>query len=151
MEDDMKRYNYDGYDYISAQIGSIVVFSELVASDLKRLAFSGVLDRESYDTLKPVVDQIAEKYKIKYYVENDLIKTILEPDDYVMGKYIFFLYKDDTVLDKYNELKEKQNQHLKDDSYDDNVRRDITAELCRLLSYPEERIKKICEVKEETC
>lgn len=145
----MKKYNYDGYDYISAQIGSIVVFSELVASNLKKLAFSGALTSENYNILKPVVNQIAEEYKIKYYVENDLIKTVLEPDSYIEDRYVFFLYKDDAVLDEYSRLKERQNQHLKDNSYDDNVRRLITAELCRLLSYPEERIKKICEVKEE--
>ena len=136
------RFGYESFDQTSYEIGALVCFSEMVAAKVKKLAFSGAVSPEDYERMETIISQITADDGIKYHAEYNLIKNNIAPDSYTEGKYVFFLYRDDDVLPRYDELKAIQEEHIAKGTYTDSVRRDITVELCRLLSYPEERIKE---------
>lgn len=136
------RFGYENFDKTSYEIGALVCFSEMVAAKVKKLAFSGAVSPDDLGRMESIISQITADDGIKYHAEFNLIKNNIAPDSYTEGKYVFFLYRDDDVLPRYEELKARQQRHMEAGTYDDQVRRDITVELCRLLSYPEERIKE---------
>lgn len=136
------RFGYENFDQTSYEIGALVCFSEMVAAKVKKLAFSGAVSPDDYERMETIISQIAADDDIKYHAEFNLIKNNIAPDSYTEGKYVFFLYRDDDVLPRYEQLKAMQEEHIAKGTYTDSVRRDITVELCRLLSYPEERIKE---------
>lgn len=137
----MKKYGFE-IDELSYQMGLIGCFSEMVAAKVKKLAFSAAIEKKDRDVIEKAIKEITDKYGIKYYIEDDLIKNNIAPDDYTLNKLVFFMYAKDETLNEYMKLKSRQDEAIAAGTYDDELRKAITVELCRLLSYPEERIQE---------
>jgi len=129
-------------DQHSFQLGMINCFVEMVACGVKRLAVSPPLRPEDYEAVQHSSDIIAHAFGVKSYLEESLIVTDLQSEDFTKGKYSVLYYKDDYVLKSYLNLKKKKSELVREGKYDTKARKQISREFMRLLSYPETVIEE---------
>ncbi len=129
-------------DHHSFQLGMINCFVEMVACGVKRLAVSPPLKPDDYETIKNSSEIIVNAFGVKSYLEQSLIVTDLQSEEFTQGKYSILYYKDDSVLESYLNLKKRKSELVKEGRYDQKARKQISREFMRLLSYPEKIIEE---------
>lgn len=129
-------------DQHSFQLGMINCFVEMVSCGVKRLAVSPPLLPEDYEAIKHSSEIIVNAFGIKSYLEQSLIVTDLQSEEFTKGKYSILYYKDDYILKSYLNLKKKKTELVREGKYDQNAKKQISREFMRLLSYPEKLIEE---------
>lgn len=120
---------------VSYQLGVIFAFSEMVAIDVKKMAFSLPFLPKEYACLVKDAKRIAREEGVKLRLEKRLLTTDLFPEEFTRGKWVLIIYKSPEVLKTYLGLKSKKEQLLKEDRYQGRERKAIAIGLGKLLSY----------------
>ncbi len=132
----MKRI-IDEYSY---KLGAADAFMEMIRSGTKKLALSHPCDSlEERDDLLDDYINLANKYKIKYYLEDSPLITDLFPASLNKNKCNILFYLDDEIITTYLNLKQEKEEAIKNNIYQQK-RYDIAYKYGKLLSYQENRI-----------
>ena len=136
-------------DSFSYHLGAADCFCEMVRAGVKRIALSHpCASKDERDAFLPEFDRLAEKYGVKYYVEDDPLLTDLFPVSMNRGKFNVIFYSDESGLGEYLALKEEKRGAVSRGVYD-AVRRDIAVRYGRLLSYTDEGIDRLLAANNE--
>ena len=127
-------------DKISFDLGMINCFAEMVACGVKTLAISPPIVPEDYELISTFSDEIINNFGIQSYLEKTLLITDLQSEQFTKGKWSILYFKNEEILKKYLELKEKKQKLETLGQYDSTSRKDISRTFMQLLSYPEEKI-----------
>lgn len=131
-------------DPISYQCGVIDCFNEMVRAGVKALALSHPMDTaEQRDALIPFAQTVCQQYGTKYYIEDEPLLTDLFPLSLNRGKHNILFYREDHILEQYLRLKERKAVLVAEGAYFGGNRSQIAWEFGRLLSYPEEAIRRL--------
>ncbi len=122
-------------DSISYHLGTIFVFSEMVAFDVKKMAFSLPFRPQEHGRLAPGARRVAREQGVRVHLEKKILTTDLFPEDFTRGKWVLILYKDPRVLRSYLRLKSRKERLLKKDQYRGKARIAVAVELGKLLNY----------------
>jgi hypothetical protein len=131
----------DGIDHFSFQLGMINCFVEMVACGVKRLAISPPLSPSQYEIIDPYSEQIVNGFGIESYLDNSLMVTMLQSPEFTRNKCSILYYKNETTLNVYLELKERQTILIESGRYDVYVQKEISIVFMKLLSYPPDVIE----------
>lgn len=138
-------------DRYSYELGVMDCFCEMVGAGLKKLALSHpYITREERDSYLPEVETLCEKYRIRYYLEEELLQTDLFSEGAGKDRYLFLFFRTGEILDGYLGLKERQKQLITEGKYDEAERRETAWEFGRLLSYPEDGIGRMIQEAAES-
>ena len=129
-------------DQTSYQLGVIFAFAEMVAIDLKKMAFSLPFSPRDYNRLARDAKRIAREEGVKIRLDKRLLTTDLFPEEFTRGKWVLIIYKSPEVLKTYLDLKSKKEQLLKENRYKGKERKAIAIGLGKLLSYKMDVIKE---------
>lgn len=133
--------NLDPYSY---QCGVIDCFNEMLAAGVKRLALSRPMDSAAErDELIPFARESCRRYGSKLYIEDQPLLTDLFPLSMNLGKYNILFYRADHILEQYLRLKAHKEELLREKVYFGGNRTQIAWDYGRLLSYPEEAIRRL--------
>ena len=128
----------------SYQCGVIDCFNEMVYAGVKSLALSRPMDSaEERDALIPFAQESCGRYGTKFYIEDDPLLTDLFPISMNLGKHNLLFYRADHILDQYLRLKAWKKSLMEDKVYFGGNRTQIAWDFGRLLSYPEEAIRRL--------
>jgi hypothetical protein len=122
-------------DQISFQFGVLFAFAEMVAIDVKKMAFSLPFLPKEYHHLIGDARRIAKEQDVKIKLEKHIITTDLFSEEFTRGKWVFIIYKYPEVLQNYLHLKSKKEQLIKIKRYRGKERKAIAIGLGKLLSY----------------
>ena len=133
--------NIDAFSY---QCGIIDCFNEMVYTGLKTLALSRPMDSaEERDVLIPFAQESCQRYGTKFYIEDEPLLTDLFPISMNQGKHNLLFYRADHILDQYLRLKRWKEDLVREKVYFGGNRTQIAWDFGRLLSYPEEAIRRL--------
>lgn len=139
--EETEKREIDPYSY---GLGVMDCFCEMVAAGVKKLALSHPFDtREERDGCLEAVKELCRQYRVRFYLEDELIETELFPAEPGKKKYLFLFYEKEEVLEAYLELKERRRMLEEQGSYGASARFEIAREFGGLLSYPEETIGRM--------
>ena len=127
---------------ISFQLGVIFAFAEMVACDVKKMAFSSPLSPQEYNRLAQDAKRITREWGVKTKLEKRLLTTDLFPEEFTRGKWVLIIYKSPEVLKTYLFLKSKKEQLIKENNYKGKERKAIAVGLGKLLSYKMDAIRE---------
>ena len=134
----------ESMDTFSYQCGVIDSFNEMVRAGVKALALSHPVDTEAErDALIPFSKHICRLYGTKLYPENDPLITDLFPCSLSQGKFLILFYREDHILEQYIRLKDRKAALVAEGAYFGGNRSRIAWEYGRLLSYPDEAIRRL--------
>ena len=137
----MSEKKIDKYSY---ELGVIDCFCEMVAAGLKTMALSHPCQsREERDSYTDDVQDICNRYGVRYYSEDDPFLTDLFPEEMCRDTFYFIFYLDDHTLDRYLELKREKTALLEKGEYDVAHRREIAFAYGKMLSYSDEGIERL--------
>jgi len=122
-------------DQLSFKLGVIFAFAEMVAIDVKKMAFSLPFLPQEYHQLIGDAKKIAKEQGVKIKLEKHIITTDLFPEEFTRGKWVFIIYKYPEVLQNYLHLKSKKEQLIKGKRYKGKERKAVAIGLGKLLSY----------------
>ena len=135
MKKEIDKYSY--------HLGAADCFCEMVRAGVKKIALSHPCDsKEERNTFLEDFDSLCKKYNISYYIEDEPFLTDLFPISLNKDKYNVIFYSDKKDLEAYLDLKKEKELSMHDNLYEDN-RSDIAYRYGKLLSYTDERIKKL--------
>lgn len=135
------KNNKDGIDRFSFQLGMINCFVEMVACGVKKLALSPPLSSSQYEIIAPYSEQIVNGFGIESYLDNSLMVTMLQSPEFTRNKCSILYYKNETTLNAYLQLKERQTSLIESDRYDAQAQKEISIIFMKLLSYPPDVIE----------
>ncbi len=131
-------------DLFSYRCGVIDCFNEMVAAGVKGLALSHPVDtREELDALVAYAHESCRRYHTKLYPECDPLVTDLFPASLNRGKFNILFYQADHVIEEYIRLKERKAGTVAAGAYFGGNRSRLAWDYGRLLSYPEETIRRL--------
>lgn len=143
IEMEEKEREIDRYSY---ELGVMDCFCEMTASGLKRLAMSHPCrDRKEWKSYEPAVRKLCRKYGISFYPEEEPLITDLFPAEMNLGTFHYLFYREPQVLEEYLTVKADREKAIKEGKYVDPVRYEIAWRLGKLLSYPDEGIRRYIE------
>ena len=139
--------NLDAFSY---QCGVIDCFNEMVHAGLKTLALSRPMDSaQERDALIPFARESCQRYGTKLYIEDEPLLTDLFPISMNLGKHNMLLYQADHILDQYLRLKRWKESLVREKVYFGGNRTQIAWDFGRLLSYPEDAIRRLIADNQE--
>lgn len=139
--------NLDAFSY---QCGVIDCFNEMVYAGLKTLALSRPMDTaQERDALIPFARESCQRYGTKLYIEDEPLLTDLFPISMNLGKHNMLLYQADHILDQYLRLKRWKESLVREKVYFGGNRTQIAWDFGRLLSYPDEAIRRLIADNQE--
>lgn len=139
--------NLDAFSY---QCGVIDCFNEMVHAGLKTLALSRPMDTaQERDALIPFARESCQRYGTKLYIEDEPLLTDLFPISMNLGKHNMLLYQADHILDQYLRLKRWKESLVREKVYFGGNRTQIAWDFGRLLSYPEDAIRRLIADNQE--
>lgn len=135
MKKEIDKYSY--------HLGAADCFCEMVRAGVKKIALSHPCDsKEERNKFLEDFDSLCKKYNVSYYIEDEPFLTDLFPISLNKDKYNVIFYSDKKDLEAYLNLKKEKELSMHDNLYEDN-RSDIAYRYGKLLSYTDERIKKL--------
>jgi hypothetical protein len=114
----------------------------MVACGVKKLALSPPLSPKDYTKIEKPSNEIVNGFNIQSYLEKSLLVTDLQSEDFTRGKWSVLYFKDNDVLETYLKLKKKKKELEESGRYDKAAKKEISKQLMRLLSYPEDVIEE---------
>ena len=131
----------DSYSY---QCGFIDCVNEMIHAGVKPLALSRPMDSAAErDALVPFAQESCRRWGNRMYIEDEPLLTDLFPVSMNRNRHNILLYRADHVLEQYLRLKERKRALLEEKAYFGGNRAQIAWEFGRLLSYPEEVIRRL--------
>ena len=131
----------DSYSY---HCGVMDCFNEMVRAGVKSLALSHPIDSaEERDALLPYARELCRRYGNQLYIEDEPLLTDLFPLSLNRGKHNILFYRADHVLKEYLRLKERKANLVAERAYFGGNRNLVAWDYGRLLSYPEEAIRRL--------
>ena len=131
----------DSYSY---HCGFIDCVNEMIRAGVKPLALSRPMDsREERDALVPFARESCRRWGNRMYIEDEPLLTDLFPLSMNRDRHNILLYRADHVLEQYLRLKDRKRALLEEKAYFGGNRAQIAWEFGRLLSYPEEDIRRL--------
>ena len=131
-------------DSYSFDCGIIDGFNRLVALGVKSLAMIRPQPtREAREALIEYAHENCRLHGTKLYPEDTPLVTDLLPLSVTKGTYNLLLYRDDHVIEDYIRLKERKESMAASRAYFGGNRSRVAWDLGRLLSYPEETIRRL--------
>ena len=139
--------NIDAFSY---QCGVIDCFNEMVHAGLKTLALSRPMDSsQERDELIPFARESCQRYGNQLYIEDEPLLTDLFPVSMNLGKHNMLFYRADHILDQYLRLKHWKADLVREKVYFGGNRTQIAWDFGRLLSYPDEAIRRLIADNQE--
>lgn len=133
-------------DEYSYELGVMDCFCEMTAAGLKRLAMSHpCADREIWKSYEPEVIRLCQEYEISFYPETEPLITDLFPPRMNEGTCHYLFYREQEVIEEYLALKKDKERAVQENEYDSRKRYEIAWRLGKLLSYPDEGIRRCIE------
>lgn len=133
-------------DSKSYNLGVIGAFSEVVSLGIKRMAFSAALSPQEMSAILPQAREIVKQNKVLCYLEKDLIVTDLFPEDVAEGKEVLIIYSGEW-LNHYLALKEEKEEMVGAGIYNEKNRKETAFRLGYLLSYSEDKICGLMNIR----
>ena len=131
----------DSYSY---HCGFIDCVNEMLRAGVKTLALSRPMDSAAErDALVPFAQESCQRWGNQMYIEDEPLLTDLFPASMNRGMHNILLYRADHVLEQYLRLKSRKRALLEEKAYFGGNRSQIAWEFGRLLSYPEEVIRRL--------
>lgn len=131
----------DSYSY---QCGFIDCVNEMIRAGVKALALSRPLDSAGErDALIPFARESCRRWGNQLYIEDEPLLTDLFPLSMNQGRHNILLYRAEHVLDQYLRLKTRKRALVEEKAYFGGNRSQLAWEFGRLLSYPEEEIRRL--------
>ena len=131
----------DSYSY---HCGFIDCVNEMIRAGVKPLALSRPMDsREERDALVPFARESCRRWGNRMYIEDEPLLTDLFPLSMNRDRHNILLYRADHVLEQYLRLKARKRALVEEKAYFGGNRSQIAWEFGRLLSYPEEVIRRL--------
>ncbi len=131
-------------DVFSYQCGVIDCFNEMVYAGVKSLALSRPMDSAAErDALVPFARESCGRYGNQLYIEDEPLLTDLFPISMNLGKHNMLFYRADHILEQYLRLKRWKAALVREKVYFGGNRTQIAWDYGRLLSYPEEAIRRL--------
>ena len=128
----------------SYQCGVIDCFNEMVYAGVKSLALSRPMDSaEERDALIPFARESCQRYGNQFYIEDEPLLTDLFPISMNLGKHNLLFYRANHILEQYLRLKAWKNSLIEEKVYFGGNRTQVAWDFGRLLSYPEEVIRRL--------
>lgn len=134
-----------GFHKNSFALGMIEGFCEIVSQGVKNLALSPILTKKEYAEIKDAADEIAKKWNVLYFPEDNFISTDLADDEETIDKIVILYFKTENVLEDYSKLKDKIESLKSIGTYDKTAKKEISIEFRKMLSYSPEAIAKTYE------
>ena len=137
----------ESYSY---QCGFIDCVNEMLRAGIKTLALSRPMEAAAErDALVPFARESCRRWGNQLYIEDDPLLTDLFPVSMNRGKHNILLYRAGHVLEQYLRLKARKKALMEEKAYFGGNRSQIAWEFGRLLSYPEEVIRRLMEENRE--
>ena len=137
-------------DAFSNQCGVIDCIHEMVDAGLKTLALSRPMDSaQERDELIPFARESCQRYGNQLYIEDEPLLTDLFPVSMNLGKHNMLFYRADHILDQYLRLKRWKESLVREKVYFGGNRTQIAWDFGRLLSYPDEAIRRLIADNQE--
>ena len=131
----------ESYSY---HCGFIDCVNEMIRAGVKALALSRPMDSAAErDTLVPFARESCQRWGNQLYIEDEPLLTDLFPVSMNQNRHNILLYRADHVLEQYLRLKDRKRALLEEKAYFGGNRAQIAWEFGRLLSYPEEDIRRL--------
>ncbi len=112
-------------------LGSFETFCEMVASDVKPLAFSQPMEESEFLKTENELRNIADKYKVEIELEKNLPSSYLFDNEIASNKIVLLIFKGNTYK-QYQLIKEKLKKF---ESLTEAEKLDWSRALGRLLGY----------------
>ncbi|MGQ9646517.1 MAG: hypothetical protein ACUVWO_08285 [Thermodesulfobacteriota bacterium] len=132
----------DAIDQTSYQLGVVFAFAEMVAIDLKKMAFSLPFLPPDYDHLIRKAKRIVREQGVRMKLEKRILTTDLFPEEFTRGKWVLIIYKHPEVYESYLRLKSEKERLIKENRYKGKERKAIAIGLGKLLSYKMDAIRE---------
>jgi hypothetical protein len=123
-------------------VGEIKAWCEAAKNDAKELSLSAPFREDEYELILPYMREYAERNKVYYYLEKELLKTDLFQDIDLEGIWVFIIYRKQEVLLAYLSLKKEKQQLIEERQYQGVQRREIARKMGRLLGYSDSAIEE---------
>lgn len=137
-------------DAFSYQCGVIDCMNEMVYAGVKALALSRPMDSaEERGALLPFAQESCSRYGNQLYIEDEPLLTDLFPISMNLGKHNLLIYRANHILEQYLRLKHWKNDLVREKVYFGGNRTQIAWDFGRLLSYPEEAIRRLIRENSE--
>jgi hypothetical protein len=120
---------------LGKQVGEIKAWCEAAANEAKPLGLSNPFKPTVYEELLPHMKEQAERNRVSFHLEKELIRTDLFPGVNLEGIWVFLIYKKPEVLEEYRRLKERRAELEKKGEYKGKERRAVAEGFGRLLGY----------------
>jgi hypothetical protein len=130
-------------DQRSFMLGKMFAYSELIGIGLKEMAFSSPFLPQEYHALVHDAQRIARDHGVRLRLEKKILVTDLFPEEFTRGKWVFIIYKDPRVLERYMGLKSWKAKLLKVAAYKGRERKSIAEGLGKLLSYRNQTVREL--------
>ena len=143
------RKEIDEYSY---ELGVMDCFCEMTAAGLKRMAMSHPCrDQEKWRSYEPEVRRLCQYYGIFFYPEKEPLITDLFPSELNEGTCHYLFYQKEETIEEYLALKKEKEQAVRSHTYDEAKRYEVAWRLGKLLSYPDEGIRRYIERTRQGC
>ncbi len=127
---------------LGKQVGEIKAWCEAARSGAKDMSLSAPFRPEEYEGILPHMEEQAGRNEVKFHLERSLMGTDLFGEMDLSGMWVFIIYAEDEVLERYLALKVKKERLESEGEYDGEARRDIAIGMGRLLGYNEAHINR---------
>ena len=131
----------ESYSY---HCGFIDCVNEMIHAGVKTLALSRPMEAAAErDALVPFARESCRRWGNQLYIEDEPLLTDLFPLSMNQGRHNILLYRAEHVLDQYLRLKTRKRALVEEKAYFGGNRSQLAWEFGRLLSYPEEEIRRL--------
>jgi len=127
---------------LGKQVGEIKAWCEASRSGAKEMSLSAPFKPEDYESLLPHMEEQAGRNEVKFHLERSLMGTDLFGEMDLPGIWVFIIYAEDEVLERYLDLKAEKERLESEGEYVRDARRGIAEGMGRLLGYSEAHINR---------
>lgn len=127
---------------LGKQVGEIKAWCEASRSGAKEMSLSAPFKPEDYESLLPHMEEQAGRNEVKFHLERSLMGTDLFGEMDLSGIWVFIIYAEDEVLERYLDLKAEKERLESEGEYVRDARRGIAEGMGRLLGYSEAHIDR---------
>ncbi|MBC8498612.1 hypothetical protein ISS40_01320 [Candidatus Bathyarchaeota archaeon] len=127
---------------LGKQVGEIKAWCEAARSGAKDMSLSAPFRPKDYESILPHMEEQAGRNDVKFHLERSLMGTDLFGEMDLSGIWIFIIYAQEEVLERYLALKAEKEMLKAEGKYEGEAKRSIAIGLGRLLGYSEAHINR---------
>ena len=106
------------------------------------MSLSAPFRPEDYEVILPHMEEQAGRNEVNFHLEKSLMGTDLFGEMDLSGIWVFIIYDEDEVLERYLALKEEKERLELEGEYVGDARREIAVGMGRLLGYSDAHINR---------